>query len=465
MTITFVAAATAVTGVNADLFPTLPAGYTTGDLLLAHVTIRNSGTGTPVTSTSGWTKLCDNANQVLYGKVATSAAETAPAFGWSGSVSDADVSAQCFAFRGTAQAIADVVAASAKQLNGSAQNIAYPALTVLGDGEAVLILGWKQDDSTSVTTPAGYTLIGTQQMTAGSDTLATGFYKIETTAANVSASSITVTGGTSQISRGMVVAFRPAACLAAVEQDTWPARVLLTATGLTPGDTVTLYRSVAGARTAVRGAGPDVVTDPSYVRVDAELPFGIPVTYVALVGSSEYTTAAVTHTLVGGKVAITDAISGQAAEAVISAWPEKRYDVQATVFRAGGRNVVVTDGWAGFSGTIEVYVETTSSTDNLRDVLANATEGVVQIRQPGGYDGVDCYVAVLGAAERRWSQDGSDPRRLWSVSAVEVEGWAPALEAQGFTLQDIADTYNGLTLQDLSDDYATLLAIAVGDFS
>lgn len=249
------------------------------------------------------------------------------------------------------------------------------------------------------------------------------------------------------------------------EQDVYPPRVLLTAAGLTLGDSVDIYRSVGGERTAVRAGSSDAVTDTSFLTVDAELPFGTPVTYVLVVNdATEYTAGPTTYELPGGKVAVTDAITGQAAEVVILAWAEKAYGRQSSVFQVGGRNVVVAGPVVGFESTIELVTQSTSARDSLVDVLRDATEGIVQIRQPGGYDGVDSYVAVTSFTERRHSQDGSDPRRIIAVQAVEVDPWAAELEATGYTLQDIADAYTGLTLDDLEDDYATLLELAQGEF-
>jgi len=256
-----------------------------------------------------------------------------------------------------------------------------------------------------------------------------------------------------------------AVALAATEQDVYPPRVLLSLTGLTIGDDVELFRSVAGERTAVR-AGTVTATDTSVVRTDAELPFGVPVTYVAVVnGSTEYTDGPDTYTLPGGKVALSDAISGLAAEVVITAWPEKANDRVASVFAVGGRNVMVAGPRGMFRSDVELLTESTSSREVVAALLAGASEGTIQVRQAGGYDGVDCYLAVTSDSERRFSQDGSDPRRLWTLRASQVEGWAPQLEARGFTLADLDTAYTGLTLDDIETDYATLLEIAEADLS
>lgn len=256
------------------------------------------------------------------------------------------------------------------------------------------------------------------------------------------------------------------AALTATAQDVWPARVLLTITGLAVGSTVAVYRSVGGERTAVRSAAVDETVDVSVVRVDAEQPYGVPVTYIAVLeGEAEVTDGPDTYTLDGGKVAATDAISGASAEVVILAWDEKTYDRQASVFKVGGRNVVISNEWGQYTSTLELFVESTTQRDNLADLLAGATSGTILVRNPGGYDGVDAYLAVLGATERRFSQDGSDDRRVWALQVAETEAWPAELEARGFTLQDIADAYDGLTLDDLENDFATILLVAQGDFS
>lgn len=179
----------------------------------------------------------------------------------------------------------------------------------------------------------------------------------------------------------------------------------------------------------------------------------------------EFSTTATTYTLTGGKVVLTDAITGLAAEVIITAWPDKTRTRQSSAFVAGGRNVAVLGDLAGFTGTIDVYVETTSAVENLTTLLEQATSGIIQIRQAGTYDGVDCYIAVMGVTEHRFSQDGSDERRTVSIEALEVDGWPSALEARGFTLADIDAAYDGLTLADLAGDYDTLLDIALADWS
>ena len=248
-------------------------------------------------------------------------------------------------------------------------------------------------------------------------------------------------------------------------QGSWPPRVLVTVTGLIVGDVVTLYRSVGGVRTAVRDATAVPVTDVALVRTDAELPFGAAVTYVLAGSGDDIDSAPTTYPLPGGKVALSDAIGGGAAEVTILAWPTRRRERKATTYTVGGRNVVVAGGLAPATSSIQLFVESESSRANVIDLLEGATSGVVQVRQPGGYATVDSYLAVTAVAEDRWSQDGSDERRTITLEVTEVEPWAASLDSPGTTLQDVADAYYGLTLADLAADYATLLLLAQADFS
>jgi len=113
---------------------------------------------------------------------------------------------------------------------------------------------------------------------------------------------------------------------------------------------------------------------------------------------------------------------------------------------------------------MEVYVDATSSQENLTDLLNGATQGIIQVRQPGGYDDVDCFAVVTDVTPRRWSQDGSDQKRITKLHLVEVDGWAPTLQASGFTYQNMTDAYVGLTYAQVAADYATYLLLSQASF-
>lgn len=467
MTITYVGAGTSATGNNASVTPVAHASTAVGDLVLVGASIRNSGTGT-VDTPSGWTRISGSNNFSVFGKI-WAAADAIPAITFTGGATNADTIAQTITLRGEELKFNDVIGAASGQLNSSAQDIAIPALDVPGDNHAVVIFLWKQDDVTTIANPTGaFTTAVTTSSTAGDDAGQAIKYSIQTTETDLASGTLTVTGGAAAISRAIVIAVRPAAALAVTEQTSYPPSVLVSLTGLVDGvDTVAIYRSVDGEETLLRGgASAGIVTDPSYLVLDAELPMGVPVSYVAVVNSSvRYTTDPVTYTLPGGKVALSDAISGLSVEAVILAWNELTYDRQSSVFRVGGRNIIVSGDLGQWEADITFYLTSDSANEQFRELLEASTEGVLQIRQPGGYAGVDSYVAVTTAKQARFSQDGSDPRRTWVLHCVQVDGWAPTLEASGATLQDIYDFYGSTgTLADLAGDYATLLALAQVDW-
>ncbi|HET6286358.1 MAG TPA: hypothetical protein VFG15_06370 [Amycolatopsis sp.] len=196
----FVGAGAAATGNNASVAPGDPAGLQVGDLKVVAAAIRNSGTGFPLAPT-GWSQIGLFGNLAVFGKYHASG-DTAPTVAFQGGVANADTIAQVCAFRGVSLR---VFSDSQYQLNGSAQNIAYPSCATLGPNTVVLYVGWKADDWASVATVAGATEIGEPSSTAGDDAGLVWDYRIQTTPVSIPAGVFTVTGGASAISRGAVI--------------------------------------------------------------------------------------------------------------------------------------------------------------------------------------------------------------------------------------------------------------------
>lgn len=468
MTITYVGTGATSLAVNAAVTPVVAAGTTVGDYVLVVVSHGNQSAAWGA-QPSGWLRIAGLANLRVYGRI-WQTGDVIPAFTPLGTVAGDDVIGQTFTLRGVEYSVLAATGGqdtSPVQTNVSAQNVAYPALTVPGAAHAALMLLWKDDDAASFTTPAGWSVAtALSAPTTGNDASQITYYQIQTTATNITAGSVTVTGGASAVSAAIMLYLRPAAAITVAEQPTWPARVLVSVTGLTLGDSVSVYRVVGGVRTLLRAGETTSVTDTSFLVLDAELPFGVPVTYVAVVnGAITYTSSEDTYELVGGKVAITDAIAGLSAEVVIQEWTSRTYDRRNTAFRIGRRNVVVSGALGQFTSSLTLLTETTSSLENLLDVLAEATGATVQIRQPGGYDRIDSHVVVTRVEPTRYDEaDGTDDRALILLDVVETDPWSYQLIAAGYTLQDIADAYSTLTLTDLSNDYATLLALSQGTF-
>jgi len=468
VTITDLTVGTPGTGNNAAVSPGAPSGLQAGDFAMIFAAIRNSGTGIPATP-SGWTRLTQgNVSAAFFGKFWESGDTWPASVTFTGGVANADTYARGLKCRGVALDVMSENSATF-QLNSSAQNIAYPAYDVPGGGHLLVMGVWKQDDASSLSTPASWTAQGLTSQTTGDDQLAALFTYLQTTETDITAGSITVTGGAAAISSGQIFAIRPAPTLAVTEFDLFPPTVAVAVSGLTPGDDVELYRFTASqGRTLLRNGTASSVTDTGFLTVDGELPFDEPVSYIAVVNQvAEYVSSPVTYDLPGGKAVLSDAITGLASQFVILSWPEKEYDRQATVFKVGGRNVVIVGDLGMFEGQIEIFFEAYSSTENFRELLATATEGVLQLRRPlSTYDGIDCYLSVVNARERRYSQDGTDGRRVWSLQVAEVEAWSSGQVAQAYTWQDVIDFYASAsgTWADLVSDHATWLAVQQADF-
>lgn len=260
-----------------------------------------------------------------------------------------------------------------------------------------------------------------------------------------------------------------AIAITAAEQDVYPPRVLVSVTGLAGGEAVNISRVVTAQRTTVR-AGEGIASGTAYLALDAELPFGVPVSYVATVDGVEYTTSSATHDLPDGatlsKPAFTDAINGLTAEAVIVSWPDKEYTRDSAVLQlADGYNAVIQGPIGQYASTLTLFTETTSARGNLEALVAGAAAGTIQIRQGGAYSGVDSYINVLSFRVQRFSQDGTDERRLFVLEVVEVAAWPVGLTAQGYTYADLEALYDSLTYTDLASDYATYLDLAQADLS
>jgi hypothetical protein len=201
-TVTFVSAGTAAHAANASVAPGLPAGRAAGDALLILAATRASAQGTPTPAPTGYTELVNAGNVRVHAKTAGSS-ESTPTVGFTGAGgATMSVSAQMCAFRG-AQAV--LGATPAAVLNGVAQDMATLAYTPVVDNSVLVWVGWKQDDWTSTTRPAGVPAdIGSSSTTLGDDQGIAWAYQIQTVKTAVGASSFTVTGGAAAVSRGIV---------------------------------------------------------------------------------------------------------------------------------------------------------------------------------------------------------------------------------------------------------------------
>lgn len=204
----FVGKGTSATGNNTSVTPGLPAGLVAGDLMLLVASIRSTFAGGHATTPTGWVPVGHTPNGFQVYSRLFQVGDTAPTVAFTGGAAGDDTIAEIAAFRsvGTSAVESELDNAVA------AQNIAYNSITAAADGMA-LIAAWKQDDNTSVTTPAGFTQIDDVSAIAGNDASVCWFYKLGVTSGTVvPAGSITVTGGAAAVSaaHSIVLASSPA---------------------------------------------------------------------------------------------------------------------------------------------------------------------------------------------------------------------------------------------------------------
>lgn len=296
--------------------------------------------------------------------------------------------------------------------------------------------------------------------TAASCTVTTG----STTA---QAPTISGTLATASIGVAAVVRLREASSgVNATAQSVFPPRNLVAATGLTGDDivTATLYRQIGTDLVAVRAAsGVDVTGQASLLRIDAEQPFGVSMNYAAVltdVNGRQWTVYSGPITCTVNSDVISDAIRGVGAAVKFESPLEWKRDRDTTQFNVNGRIVVVGRPRSARSGTLTVRTETDGAGDDLNDVLDNATEGVLLVRKQVSVSRLDGTYALLDDTE---SPNWYDEFRWFQLNIVKSDDWPDAMEAAGFTLQDIANNFS--ILSDISAFFTgSLLDIALFDF-
>lgn len=458
MAITYVSTSNATAGDNTSVSPPLPTGWQAGDAHYLFASIRNSGTGT-VDDLTGWTTLHTYGNVKVMGRIAQ-AADAAPTVTFTGGVAGATTLAQIVGARG---ATLDV--AVAQQLNGSAQDIAYPGLTVPDAGSFVLIFGWKQDDSGSISTPAGFTAANSLISTTGDDALQTLRYQIQTTATNISSGTLTVTGGAAAISRALVLAFSPPTLTATAVAAGDPPRVDLSLSW-TGAEEITIQRVDPDGRTRpVRNAEPADLTSGAWTGADYESWFGESTVYQATSGSATIDAAAVSLDVdtVWLRHPGTPTLSQQIR---FEGWSDLVRPVTQAVLEPLGRlyPIVITDGKRKSPRTtMTVRALTLTELDEVLALFADAAVLLLDVPPGKGYGITHHYIAAGDLTEARLNPGiyasetrtltmpvivvdrpagGDQAPRTWATVLTEASTWAE--------LMDMYDTWADVLTGDTS---------------
>lgn len=158
---------------------------------------------------SGWTPLANvgSSRTVLFGRVSDGGGEDTGVFV---SSIETPIAAQIARFSGGPATLTGIVHASQTQFNSAEVDLDTPALTVTEDGCLKIWVGSKEDNfGPTVTPPGGSTLIGESNYDSTSDLWMPWSYLIDTTAANISASTFDSASASTADSRSIVIALLP----------------------------------------------------------------------------------------------------------------------------------------------------------------------------------------------------------------------------------------------------------------
>ena len=211
---------------NNSLFPTLPTGYVSGDLLICAVWQRNAIVGVDddiVAITSGWTEFAGDhhdTNQAggqmkLYRRLAASANETAPEFDLTGAEGADTTVSFCFGFRNADTSTPIDLVGTFTSATASTNIGPITGLTPVTSGAAVVVVGGKGSQWTSVATlttdALGWAEIAEPDTATGDDGgLVANYFICPAACGAISNATFSVTGATSVASSGIMFAIRPA---------------------------------------------------------------------------------------------------------------------------------------------------------------------------------------------------------------------------------------------------------------
>ena len=212
-TLSFVAAGASSATNGSAPTPGLPAGLAIADLLIAVFYSRENVDGT-VSISSGWAQLYNDRTSggllgVWYRQYQSG--DAAPTFTLGGHAtgnSGDSAIAQICAFRGEDRTD-EIDVSGAVSTNASAQNIGAISGITLAANDAVVVIGGKRDDWTSVATLSGDSLtwaeVGEPDTTSGADAGLVWDYAIDGgSGATVTAKTFAVTGGASADGKGVM---------------------------------------------------------------------------------------------------------------------------------------------------------------------------------------------------------------------------------------------------------------------
>jgi len=209
--ITYIGAGTFAEANNANVTPTLHASHAANDINLIVAAFRSTAGSATVTGYTALELEPTGAKKLYLFCRVDGGSESNPTVAVSGGSAGETVIAKAYTIRGALVDCGSIVANVTEQANANVDlTVEYPALTITTANTFVGIMYMHNDSHTSDDTPAGFTDTGFFDSTLGSDTSANLKYQIQTTATNIGAGTITITGGGTAVSSAIVFALKEA---------------------------------------------------------------------------------------------------------------------------------------------------------------------------------------------------------------------------------------------------------------
>lgn len=243
--------------------------------------------------------------------------------------------------------------------------------------------------------------------------------------------------------------------------------VTLAVTDVSQDSVVTITRSPSPGGITVRGTPVALAAGGATVLTDLEFPFGVGITYTAVLADpdsgaeTETLTATVPAVPLGTDgMVVSDPISNRQVLVDVHDQYDERSDFRGFRYDLAGRStpLYLTEEHSGWRWTLDLRTEDRAERAVLDDLLRHRQPVLLRVSQ--GCDLRQGWVVPENISVVRTAIPASTTRRVWTVEVGEVAAPDSSVEGVAVTLQDVHE-YEPTTLQALSQRQPTLLDLSL----
>lgn len=243
--------------------------------------------------------------------------------------------------------------------------------------------------------------------------------------------------------------------------------VSLAVSAVTADSLVTITREPSPGSITVRGTPVELPAAGATVLTDTEFPYGVPITYTAVL--TDPTSGAVLETLTDSVAAVplgtdgmvvSNPITNQQVVVDVHDQYDEESDFRGFRYNLSGRTtpLYLTEEHAGWRWTLDLRTEDRSERAILDELLRHRQP--VLLRVSAGCDLREGWVVPEDITVARLAVDARDSRRVWTVEVGEVEAPDSSVEGVAVTLLDLHE-YEPTTLLVLSTRQPTLIDLSL----